>query len=101
VAGPYCWVGVVIVLCVFSSLLLFLCFTGLQVGYSVRVSCSSQFSKIILIHYHRLLTAVLVLACKFIGFWMLLTVFEVTVVRLPKNFAFNIFCYSGLALDQI
>jgi len=43
VAGPYSWVGGVIVLCVFSSLLLFLCFCWFL------VSCSSHFCKITLI----------------------------------------------------
>ena len=42
-AGPYSWVGGVIVLCVFSSLLLFLCFCWFL------VSCSSHFCKITLI----------------------------------------------------
>jgi len=79
VAGPYSWVasgGGVVVLC-FPLCCCFYISAGFQFGYSGTVSCSSQFCKIIVIHYHRFLTAVLVLAFKFTGFWMLLTVFKV------------------------
>ena len=43
-AGPYSWVasgGLLYCVC-FPSLLLFLCFTGFQVGYLGGVSCLSQ-----------------------------------------------------------
>ena len=57
VAGPYSWVasGGGLLYCVFfPSLLLFLCFTGFQVGYSGGVSCSSQLVFEVFIGVHRL-----------------------------------------------